>query len=629
MGNDIFLRNDAFGMNIELIGTNLIHFKEIISKAKSSNSIQKYWKFHYDNKISVNEQINTYFDKLQKIKKGNDKTINLRECVLIKIKNIFDPEINLIVDKVNSLGQTQYMPIVLFLLENNYSNDIRLSIDNKKYKRIDLRLIMLTKYDENDTENIEALLLRFCSIHNELGDRFTVGKGDKAEDYDLIEYYFPFNVNIACIGRFGQGKSTGVNAILSEYKAKESAKGSAQTKELTFYQVSDQPIRLLDIPGFEDTDTVKKAVEKFQKCGEKINKIKDNLHIVLYFLNYGETRSFAGMEFPILEELCKHRTSKIIYVITHSNPNMDDQDKEEKIESINEGLQNLTKDTPIFKESKKGGMLNANMDNVAFVNFHRDNKNGFEPFGLKELFKKIYDFFILSEDYINSCKVMNDDYVNKQAERLRAQAKDILLSNKVWGGVVGIIPGVDWLLQKFVIKKNAAKKLGTIYGIDVRFLGEKENNKNIKKYRPEYITASMDTEHLKMEVKGEELIKETTAFTVGNSFKVTGEAATYIGGGAAVGTGILRTATTAAESATSTATATTAVVGVGSTALKVVGTGLFVIGAAVGIALGGYFTHKYCEELIDKFEEYYKTNAQKIGNSYKQAAEYLLNQYNY
>lgn len=139
----------------------------------------------------------------------------------------------------------------------------------------------------------------------------------------------------------------------------------------------------------------------------------------------------------------------------------------------------------------------------------------------------------------------------------------------------------------------------------------------------------MDTEHLKMEVKGEELIKETTGFTVGNSFKVGGEAATYIGGGAAVGTGILRTATTAAESATSTATATTATVGVGSTALKVVGTGLFVIGAAVGIALGGYFTHKYCEELIDTFEDYYRTNAQKIGNSYKQTAEYLLSQYNY
>ena len=163
-------------------------------------------------------------------------------------------------------------------------------------------------------------------------------------------------------------------------------------------------------------------------------------------------------------------------------------------------------------------------------------------------------------------------------------------------------------------------------------MGEKENNKNVKKYRPEYITASMDAEQLKMEVKGEELIKETTAYTVGNSFKVTGEAATYIGGGAAVGTTILRLTVTVGESAsgaTAIASATTAAVGFGSTALKLFGTGLFIVGAGVGIGLGSYFTYKYCEELIDKFEDYYKANAQKIGNSDKQANEYLLYQNNY
>ena len=45
------------------------------------------------------------------------------------------------------------MPIVLFLLGNKYSYDIMLSIDNQKYKREYHRLIMLTKYDENNTVN--------------------------------------------------------------------------------------------------------------------------------------------------------------------------------------------------------------------------------------------------------------------------------------------------------------------------------------------------------------------------------------------------------------------------------------------------------------------------------------------
>ena len=337
-------------MNNQLIGENLTNFKNSLSKAKNKNSIQNSWKFFYDKDLDVYNQINKYFDKLLQFKKGKDKTICLKECLLVRIKNIFDPETNLIIEKVNSLGQIQYMPIVLFLLENNFSTNIKLSIDEKKYKRIEPRLIIVTKFDEENPNNIEPLLLRFCSIHNELGDRFTVGEGNDAEDYDLIDNYFPFNINIACIGRFGQGKSTGVNVILNEYKAKESAKGSSQTKQLTFYQVLNQPIRLLDIPGFEDTETVKKAVEKFQQCGEKINKIKDNLHIILYFLNYGEQRAFANLELPILEEVCNHKTSKIIYVITHSNPNMDDQDKEDKIDNINEGLQNITINSKIHNE---------------------------------------------------------------------------------------------------------------------------------------------------------------------------------------------------------------------------------------------------------------------------------------
>ena len=96
---------------------------------------------------------------------------------------------------------------------------------------------LLKKYNEDPRiiENkIIPIVLRFCSIHNELGDVFGV-----------------VNLNIACIGRLGQGKSTGVNQILGEYRAKESSKGCSQSKNITFYQVKNKPIRILDVPGFE------------------------------------------------------------------------------------------------------------------------------------------------------------------------------------------------------------------------------------------------------------------------------------------------------------------------------------------------------------------------------------------
>ena len=146
---------------------------------------------------------------------------------------------------------------------------------------------------------------------------------------------------------------------------------------------------------------------------------------------------------------------------------------------------------------------------------------------------------------------------------------------------------------------------------------------NLNKYKPEFITASVDTSTLQMEMKGEELINESTTYKVGNTFKVAGEAAGYISGGVTIGSGLLKASTSAAEGSS---TAAAVSVGIGSTALRAVGTGLVVVGAIVGVALGGYFTTKHCNELIDKFEKYYIDNAEKIGNSYKQAAEYLLSQ---
>ena len=112
-------------------------------------------------------------------------------------------------------------------------------------------------------------------------------------------------------------------------------------------------------------------------------------------------------------------------------------------------------------------------------------------------------------------------------------------------------------------------------------------------------------------LKGEELTKESGLYKVGNTFKVSGEASAYVGGGASITSGILRAST----EATST---------IGSASLKIIGTGAFALGAVVGVGLGGYFTHKYCEDLLNKFVEFYKKNAEEIDNSYNKAANYFL-----
>ena len=48
----------------------------------------------------------------------------------------------------------------------------------------------LTEEGEKKMEKILNILLRCCSYHNDLGDRFSVGEGNKKINYDLTEVYY-------------------------------------------------------------------------------------------------------------------------------------------------------------------------------------------------------------------------------------------------------------------------------------------------------------------------------------------------------------------------------------------------------------------------------------------------------
>jgi hypothetical protein len=301
MGNKSSCSKDDYYMHVQLIGLNLENFYQEIKKVNPQKKIKEFWDFTLNNNPeSLEKEINNYFDKL-KSNYDNRITDEIRETLIFKIDNfspqiengkeipskskiLKSPEVDIILNRMNALYQTHYMPFVLLLSTDE--NRLKLEINEREYKYLDPRLIIASYYNEDPSYIeliIDQILLRFCSIHNELGDKFDIGIKEEA-DFDLIKEAFPFNMNIACIGRFGQGKSSGVNSIINEYKAKESSKGCSQTKNLTYYQIEGRPIRILDIPGFESEETVKKALEKLKICGELKNKMMDNIHIILYYI---------------------------------------------------------------------------------------------------------------------------------------------------------------------------------------------------------------------------------------------------------------------------------------------------------------------------------------------------------
>ena len=507
MGSSI--EKDNFYMHVKLIGEKMDSFYDDLNNSDYLNNIRKFWDIdpisHKDNL----KQIISYFDDLNELIENEDeKAQNLRECLIVQVKNILSEEATVIIEQMHKLLYTFKMPLVLFLTTEKCEKNI--NIDREKYESIDPRLIFIQDYPEDKAlfeKEMSPLLVRLCSIHNDLGDKFQIGKDDEV-DYDLIEDAYPFNLNIACIGKAGQGKSTGVNEILNSYKAKESNKGSSQTKKLSYYQVDQRPIRILDIPGFESENTVKEAIKKFKECGEKINEIKECIHIILYFFNYSkvkESRSIGELEYPMFEEITNHKSSRLIYVITHSKKNLKEKNKKLIFEKINSGLWGTKKERILNNK----GMLKANENNVVFVNFRKDDDNP-EVFGKKELFQKIHDFFIESESYKKSLRTLNEQVLEENIEGLKAQARSELLPCKFWGAAAGIIPFGDFFLQKFVIRKDALKKAGQIFGIEAKFVDEdnaKEKEKEKEKEKKKINEIKEEPKKIRKENKDEKEIK--------------------------------------------------------------------------------------------------------------------------
>ena len=425
MGNEENRNPNNFYICINLIGKEMQNLIVTLKTKRPLNSfmtqnqyrisIFDYWDYFYYPNLSVKNQINQVFEKFNKMKGRLD--LNFRECLIARVKNINSPEIKEILEKMNNINREHYMPMVLFLLDeydaDNFDYSKKKVVPNSNlYPKVDKRMIFtedfkcIKKYADlyarnkipneklmKKIEKIKKILVRFCSYHNELGDYFTLINSGGAEIfYSLIDKKYEFYSNFCCIGRFGKGKSTGVNCLLGEKKAKESRSGTATTKKINYYFVKNCPIKIIDIPGFESKETVYNAIEKFREFGDKINYKSSELTAILYFVKSTDERMFAELEFKMFKEILRHETVPVIYILTHSSTKTD---KEEIYDMLNTGIKGVLnkhpEETSLILENIKKKMY-ASEKNCIFVNFYPEED---EPiFGIDQYFGMIQSLCI-------------------------------------------------------------------------------------------------------------------------------------------------------------------------------------------------------------------------------------------
>ena len=422
MGNEEERNPNNYYISINMIGKEMenilyaVNTKRPLNKLMTQDqfryTIFDYWDYFYYSNKTINEQIKFIFDKFYKKKGALD--LNFRECLIVRAKDKLSPEIKIILEKINEINRIHYMPMVLFLLdeydENNFDYfDKKIVPDNKLYPKIDPRMIYTQGFSDikiyvnnlmfnsnihlnekviRNIKKFKSILLRFCSYHNELGDYFKlINSQNQILKYDLVNKKYKMTYNFCCIGRFGKGKSTGVNCLLGEKKAKESRSGTATTKKINYYYVKNSPIKIIDIPGFESKETVNSAVLKFKEYGDKINYKKGELTAILYFIKSTDERMFAEMEYKMFKEIIKHENTPVIYILTHSSLTTD---KNEIYDMINTGIKGVLKKHPEeveFISDKITKKMFASEKNCVFVNFYQEDD---EPiFGVDDFYAKI------------------------------------------------------------------------------------------------------------------------------------------------------------------------------------------------------------------------------------------------
>lgn len=420
MGNEEAKNPDNFYISINLIGKEMHNLIIALKTRRALNSymtqnqyrltIFDYWDYFYYPNLNCREQIKNVFEKFSKMKGRLD--LNFRECLIVRMRNLNSPEIKDILERINNINREHYMPMVLFLLdeynEDAFDNSLKKIVPNNDlYPKVDKRMIYTEGFDSikkyadfcanrktpdekiiQKFNKIKKILIRFCSYHNELGDYFTlINSGGSEIIYNLIEKNYDYTSNFCCIGRFGKGKSTGVNCLLGEKKAKESRSGTATTKKINYYYVKNCPIKIIDIPGFESKETVSNAIEKFKQFGDKINYKSSELTAILYFVKSTDERMFAELEYKMFKEILRHENVPVIYILTHSSSKTD---KEEIYDMLNTGIKGVlnkhTEENQMVLDNIKKKMQ-ASEKNCVFVNFYPEED---EPiFGIDEYFGKI------------------------------------------------------------------------------------------------------------------------------------------------------------------------------------------------------------------------------------------------
>ena len=380
----------------------------------ANESIKNYLIDHYklDNALKGNEEIKKIIQEHSN-DENNDQLNKEISNVLLKYRKFYD----VLVISVDNL------------LDEDSKSAFKYFQDLSKIRSQQPFILFLTKKDDNP-----KIINLFKFVTNEFFDKrnvFALKFPTNKKEIEIINNFFikcanyyhevgnlsinssTHSFNILICGQAGVGKSSFINQFLKEKAAKE-GEGLSVTHEITNYMHPIYPIKIFDTPGFESDDTVKmvkKTVIKFEK---DILISKGHLDLILYF-NELKLRNFLNLEIDLLKYLLK-KNKRIIFVLNdfkHSKKS----DIQKMTDTMKDSLTKIIKSIP--EEDQKKININDILNNIIIINLKQsiiefedengDNKSIIKQcYGMNDLFKKIYDMFLLKKISIHEIQNSKD-----------------------------------------------------------------------------------------------------------------------------------------------------------------------------------------------------------------------------
>ena len=218
---------------------------------KLEKKITSFWKW-IPIKGNLSAKINVLLEALeQKIKACQEKKDVFKEIFIIDNKNISKESIEEFFEKLNDIldeNGDYYHPFIFFLTKEE------ISFNNEEYYTLDIKKFHFFDFleDKASLSKLVIKLIQVCSYYNELGDFFEI-HGCPYQSITDIQTY-PTYLNVLVMGRSQSGKSSFINLLLNEKRAKEGGNSCGCTGKTLKYKVLNYPIKLYDTIGFGDED---------------------------------------------------------------------------------------------------------------------------------------------------------------------------------------------------------------------------------------------------------------------------------------------------------------------------------------------------------------------------------------